>query len=181
MADRRTTIIAGTEASTPSAAAATIPGVLLDFLDRASGAIAGTRTADLVPHFHRVSGWWVGTDRRTITCLVGDRFTPHLAESVEGNGEFALTVTEIGPHETYQFKGRLLDTRPVDDDEDRHAFERVRERFVRALVTLFGYEEDTCRRYVPVPAIAVRFEVREIFVQTPGPGAGHRLVPPEGR
>jgi hypothetical protein len=28
------------------------------------------------------------------------------------------------------------------------------------------------------PALAVEFEVREIFMQTPGPGAGTRLVPP---
>jgi hypothetical protein len=31
---------------------------------------------------------------------------------------------------------------------------------------------------IRAPALAVEFEVREIFMQTPGPGAGARLVPP---
>jgi hypothetical protein len=29
------------------------------------------------------------------------------------------------------------------------------------------------------PALAVEFDVREIYDQTPGPGAGRRLVPAE--
>jgi len=32
--------------------------------------------------------------------------------------------------------------------------------------------------FVSTPALAVEFEVSEIFVQTPGPGAGARIVPP---
>jgi hypothetical protein len=28
------------------------------------------------------------------------------------------------------------------------------------------------------PVVAVEFEVSEIYVQTPGPGAGARIVPP---
>jgi hypothetical protein len=156
-----------------------IPGVLLDFLERASCAIAGTRTADLVPHLHRVSGWRVGPDRRTITCLVAEGFTTHLLDSLADNGEFTVTIEEIGPHETYQFKGRFLDARAPDDDEDRHAFERARDRYVRTVTRLFGFPEDQCLRYFRRPELAVRFEVREIFLQTPGPGAGKRLVPQE--
>jgi hypothetical protein len=29
-----------------------------------------------------------------------------------------------------------------------------------------------------VPALCVEFDVHEIYLQTPGPGAGARLVPP---
>jgi hypothetical protein len=169
----------GVGGSGPSAEAVTIPGVLLDFLERASLAFAGTRTADLVPHLHRVNGWRVGPDRRTITFLVREGYSPHLLESLEDNGEIALTVEEIGPHETYQFKGRFLDAGSPDDDEDRHAFERARDRYVGAVSRLFGFPEEKVRRHFRRPEIAVRFEVREIFVQTPGPGAGKRLVPPE--
>jgi hypothetical protein len=35
------------------------------------------------------------------------------------------------------------------------------------------------RRYIPPPELVVRLRIREIFLQTPGPGAGRRLVPPE--
>jgi hypothetical protein len=163
----------------PSAEAVAIPGVILTFLERASFALAGTRTADLVPHFHRVTGWRVGPDRRTMTVLVSEGFTEHLLDSLEDNGEIALAIEEIGPHETYQFKGRFLDSRPPDDEEDRHAFERNRERYVRVVHSMYGFPEEAVRAYFRRPAVAVRFEVREIFLQTPGPGAGRRLVPPE--
>ena len=171
--------VAGTGSPGPSEEAVTIPGVLLNFLDRASAAIAATRNTDLIPYIHQVVAWHVGADRRTITCLVSKAFTPNLVESLEDNGEFAVTIEEIGPHETYQFKGRFLDARAVDDGEDRHAFERVRERYVRAVVAFTGFPEERVRTFIRTPDIAVRFEVREIFVQTPGPGAGTRLVPRE--
>ena len=35
------------------------------------------------------------------------------------------------------------------------------------------------RAFVQSPVLAVDVEVREIYVQTPGPGAGARLVPGE--
>jgi hypothetical protein len=41
--------------------------------------------------------------------------------------------------------------------------------------------EDVLKRFVSPPSLAVDFEVLEIFLQTPGPGAGTRLVPPMDR
>ncbi|MBM2823880.1 MAG: hypothetical protein HW413_2626, partial [Thermoleophilia bacterium] len=32
--------------------------------------------------------------------------------------------------------------------------------------------------FISTPGLAVEFEVFEIYLQTPGPGAGTRLVPP---
>jgi hypothetical protein len=32
--------------------------------------------------------------------------------------------------------------------------------------------------FVSPAAVAVEFEVQEIYLQTPGPGAGTRLIPP---
>ena len=46
---------------------------------------------------------------------------------------------------------------------------------------LFGLSEDHCRAFISPPSVIVRFTVREIFLQTPGPGAGHRVFPPEGQ
>jgi hypothetical protein len=46
---------------------------------------------------------------------------------------------------------------------------------------LYPDAEHLLRAFIPRPALAVEFEVREVFVQTPGPGAGARLVPPPER
>jgi len=40
--------------------------------------------------------------------------------------------------------------------------------------------EQLLRDYMLEPALAVEIQVEEIFLQTPGPGAGTRLVPPVG-
>lgn len=153
-----------------------IPDVIGRFLERATVAIGGTRDARLVPRVHRLSGWFVGDDRGTITCLVPEQFTPHLIQNLEENGRFALTVSEIPSHETYQFKGRLTTLREVQPSHvavcDRH-----REQFTARVHELFGFPELNLRAYVPEPGRAFDLAVEEIFDQTPGPRAGKRIVP----
>jgi len=169
----------------PSAGAAparsaqvTVPGIIQDFLDRATVGLAGTRDRNRVPHVHRISGWRVEPDRRAMTCLVSDVFSRHLIDSLRDNGHFTVTIEEIGPHETYQVKGRYTGSR-VCDPEDLAVHRQLRDRFGRVASATFGLEERFCRAFILEPAVAVTFEIDEIFVQTPGPGAGRRLVPPE--
>lgn len=156
-----------------------IPGKITRFLEQyANLAFAGTRDADLVPYGHRVSAWRLGADGRTLTALVSEKFTGRLIESLEANGEFALTVEEFPSHETYQFKGRYLSHRPLQP-EDHELVDRVRDRFVKSLRHVApDAPEHMLKAFILRPALAVDFEVREVFLQTPGPGAGTRLVPP---
>ena len=156
-----------------------IPGRLVRFLEQyANLAFAGTRDAALVPYGHRISGWRVGADGRSLTAIIARDFTAHLLESVHDNGEFALTVEEFPSHETYQFKGRYLRHRPLQPD-DMDVVDRIRERFVKNVTPLYpDAPERLLRSFIPVPELAVEFDVREIYLQTPGPGAGTRLVPP---
>lgn len=162
----------------------TIPGKLVQFLEHSANiAFAGTRDKDLVPHGHQVPGWRVGADGRTLTALVAEQFTAHLIESLEDNGQFALTVEEYPSHETYQFKGRYLRHRPLMR-EDIDFVDGIRDRFVKRVRSLYPAEapEELVRAFIPKPGVAVDFEVSEIYVQTPGPRAGARLVPnPEAR
>lgn len=155
-----------------------IPEVIALFLDRAIVAIGGTRDKGLVPHVHRVSGWRCSPDRKTITCLIPEAFASDLMSSLEDNGQFALTVCEVPSHETYQFKGDYVSSRPSNED-DVVDFERCRRQFAERVAQLFGFPVEACGAFVPEPTIALTFQVREIFVQTPGPAAGRRLVPRE--
>ena len=156
-----------------------IPGKLVRFLEQyANVAFAGIRDSDLVPFGYRVSGWRVGADQRTMTILVPGEFIERLLELLRHNGELAVTVEETGSHETYQFKGRYLHHRGVQDD-DAEFVDRVRRRFVKSLRTMYPQApEDALNAFVSPPSLAIEFEVREIYLQTPGPGAGTRLVPP---
>ena len=156
-----------------------IPGKIVRFLEQyANVAFAGTRDRALVPCGHRVSGWRVGAGGRTLTVLVPEQFTTHLVESLEDNGQLALTVEEFPSHETYQFKGRYLRHGPLQQ-EDVEIVDRIRERFVRSVRPIYSdVPEDLFKALVMKPCLAVEFEVLEIYLQTPGPGAGTRLVPP---
>jgi len=155
-----------------------ISGKIVRFLEqRANVAFGGTRDRDLVPHGHRVSGWRVDADGRTLTALVPEQFIAHLVESLEDNGHFALTVEEFPSHETYQFKGRYLRHRPLRHD-DVEVVDRIRERFVKNVRPIYtDAPEHFLKAFILKAHLAVEFEVLEIYLQTPGPGAGARLAP----
>ena len=155
-----------------------IPGKIVRFLEQyANVAFVGTRDHDLVPFGHRVSGWSVVADQRTMTILVPDEFLQRLVGSLQQNGELAVTVEQFPSHETYQFKGRYLRHRGVEDG-DAEIADRVRRRFVKSLRPMSHEPEDALHAFVSPPALAVEFEVLEVYLQTPGPGAGTRLIPP---
>ena len=155
-----------------------IPGKIVRFLEQSANvAFAGTRDEHLVPHGHRVSGWTVGADGRTLTALLSAPITGELLESLQDNGQFALTIEEFPSHETYQFKGRYLRHRPTQP-EDLVCVDRIRDRFVKGLRRAFtDAPEDMLRAFVNRPGLAVEFEVHGIYLQTPGPGAGTQLAP----
>ena len=170
-----------------------IPEEIVKFLEGATVGIAATRDSNFVPHVHRVSGWIVGTDRQTITCLVPDQHGETLIPSLEDNAQLALTVvgSTTGPkasrpptpavdsHECYQFKGDYIGSRPSSDDDIALVGE-TRERFKNLYVPLFGFSEAAAAAFKGKPSLALSFTVREIYDQTPGPGAGRRVVPEEG-
>jgi hypothetical protein len=110
-------------------------------------------------------------------------FAARLLQDVGACPRVALTIEHIGPHETYQFKGDFAGSWPVGDAE-RAAPLACRERFVRdvqAIDTRWNFSTETLARYYGAPALVAVLRVQEIFLQTPGPGAGRRLVPPELR
>ena len=159
-----------------------IPGKIVRFLEQqANVAFAGTRDRDLVPYGHKVCGWRVDADGRTMTAFVPEEFTPGLVESLRENGELAVTVEEFPSHETYQFKGRYVSHRGVDGG-DVEAADRIRRRWVKGLRTIHSdAPEHVLQGFVSSPSLAIDVEMREIYLQTPGPGAGMRLVPPMER
>ena len=156
-----------------------IPEKIARFLEqRANVAFAGTRSRDLLPLGHRVSGWRMGADGRTLTAFLPEPFTAGLVESLQDNGELALTVEDFPAHETYQFKGRYVRHRPVQG-EDIAIVDRIRERFMKSMRAVFPMApERTLGAFILRPALSVEFEVSAIYVQTPGPGAGARIMPP---
>src|SRR5687768_16120653 len=95
-----------------------IPEKIFQFLaQRPNIAFAGTRNRVLAPFGHRVSGWSIGADARTLTAFFPEPLTAGVVESLQENGELALTVEAFPAHETYQFKGRYVSHRPAHRED----------------------------------------------------------------
>jgi hypothetical protein len=155
-----------------------IPPKIMRFLEeRASVGFAGTRDRNLVPSGHRVCGWQIDGSGRTITAFMSEASSPRLLETLQDNGRIALTFEEIATHETYQIKGRYLRHRPVRPAEIDIA-DIARERFARSLRSLYDeHVSALLAASIPAPDLAVDVGVDEVFLQTPGPGAGARIAP----
>jgi hypothetical protein len=126
-----------------------------------------------------VCGWQVDGAGRTLTIFVPQVSEAPLVGALLDDSPIAVTIEEVGTHETYQIKGRYLSHRPVLPAEIEIA-NRARERFARGLRSL--YPDDrlaaALKASIPTPSVAVEVEAQEVFVQTPGPGAGSRIAPP---
>jgi hypothetical protein len=157
-----------------------IPGKIIRFLEeRANIAFAAARDRDLVPYGHRVCGWQTDATGTALIAFIPSSTATRLVETLLENGRIAVTFEEVGTHETYQLKGRYLSHRPVNPTEIDVA-SRTRERLAKAVRSLFGDDRQAAamKASIPTPSLAVEIAVQEVFLQTPGPGAGSRLAPP---
>jgi hypothetical protein len=157
-----------------------IPPKIIRFMElQANAGFAGTRDRNLVPLGHRVTAWRVASDGRTLTAMIPDGSASELLDAMRDNGQIAVTLEEVGTHETYQLKGRYVSHRPATAS-DVDLADRLRERFLQGLLSLYPDERLVMlmKPSLPRPGIAVDIDVQEIFLQTPGPGAGGRVWPP---
>ena len=165
-----------------------IPAGIVQFLDGATVAFAVTRDDKLVPLVHFVLSWAVDEDRELITCLLPPVHNKELIASLEDNGRFAMTVLgsttglrasdppnpSVDFHECYQLKGDYVRSRPAND-KDMSLVGQKGEQFHTLFHPLLGFSDAACRALFRNPALAMTFRVREIYDQTPGPGAGSKL------
>jgi hypothetical protein len=96
--------------------------------------------------------------------------------NLRDNGQMALTLVRPTNHRAIQIKGTWLGERRTDE-VDRERLARHRETTVEELGRV-GVPRSVWERVIWWPVVALRMEVREVFVQTPGPGAGRRCDQP---
>jgi hypothetical protein len=106
------------------------------------------------------------------------RFARNTAANLRDNGRFALMISRPwNDHRSVQLKGRCVEVRePVVDPE------RIgpRTELFAAVLESFGLPQqvaDDFRRMRFDSYYLVRVEIEEVFDQTPGAGAGRRILP----
>ena len=153
-----------------------IPDRVIEVLGGPAFVQIGTRDAGLRPAHTMAVGARVHDDRRTITVFVPAARAPRLVADLADNGRIALGVS-LASHEAYQLKGAYLASRPTDA-EDRARQEAYRKELLAAVLEA-GYPDAIGRPltqgFAYTPGIAITFRVEEVYLQTPGPGAGNRL------
>src|SRR5207244_12065118 len=96
---------------------------------------------------------------------------------VHADGRVALGLG-LASHESYLLKGTYVSSRPTGA-EDIALQETYRTEWLAAALQA-GYPDEIARPLIRGfayrPGVAVTFRVKEIFLQTPGPGAGNKMA-----
>ena len=152
-----------------------IPGELARFLEDGQIACVATRTADLKPEYVDASALRVEAERGLVTVFLPQALAGPTLANLRDNGQIAVGASRPTDHRSLQLKGVFVDER-LAGEEDRAELHRYLEKLTRHL-GLVGIPRSVCQRIVTWPSCLIRFAVRDIFEQSPGPGAGRRLGP----
>ncbi len=145
---------------------------LLEFLRDGISARIATRDARLMPEC--AVGWGARIDptNGTLTVFVPNSQLGDTVGNLEDNAQIAVTLSRPSDYRTYQVKGTARAWHPAPDSET--AALATYDRKFREELELEG-QQGYCDMIVWWPALAIVIDVREVFLQTPGPGTGGRL------
>ena len=154
-----------------------IPDRVAEHLQGPSFIQVATRNAELRPAHAHVLAAVVHDDKQTVTFFVAEKRSKQIVADLENNGRVALEAAQA-THEAYQMKGKYVSSRP-STEEDYAVQEKYQKMIVEGLLQFFP--EELAKPLAAVesdyrPSIAITFRVEEIYLQTPGPGAGTKMV-----
>src|SRR5262245_33880310 len=153
-----------------------IPERVVEVLHGPAVMMVGTRDAELRPAHTVVIGAVVHDDRETLTFFVPESRSAKVLEHLRDNGKVALAFGLMS-HEAYQVKGAYLSSRPTDD-HDIAIQDTYRSKMLEASRQIFPVEiaKPLVLGFRYRPGVAITFRVEEVFLQTPGPGAGSKMA-----
>ena len=154
-----------------------IPDRVIEVLHGPAYMQIGTRDAALRPSHTFAVGAVVHDDRETVTVFVPTARARRILADLESNGRVALGIALVS-HEAYQLKGSYLSTRPTDAS-DLARQETYRKALLDDALRV-GYPDEIARPltqgFAYTPGTAITFRAEQVFLQTPGPGAGTPLA-----
>jgi hypothetical protein len=143
------------------------------FVESGVTMLVGTRDGDYRPESVRGFGARVEAGREDLTVFVAAVTAARTLANARQNGRIAVCFTRIADHRSIQLKGRVLEVREASADE-----RPLLDRYGQLMVQMFGEIGVPPRLVLRMnrwPAHALRLRVHDVFVQTPGPGAGSPL------
>jgi hypothetical protein len=153
-----------------------IPDRVVEVLHGPTWIQIGTRDEALRPAHTIAVGGVVHADRQTVTVFVPTARSGRVLRDLTGNARIAVGIA-LASHEAYQLKGTYISSRPTDDT-DRARQDARRAALLESALEA-GYPETIARPLALglaiTPGVAITFRAEQVFLQTPGPGAGTLL------
>jgi len=147
---------------------------LVAFLAQGVSLLVGTCDASLTPHSLRATGVRVHADRCHATVYLPAVTSRNTVTDVTANPRVALLVSQPLDHRSFQMKGRVTRVGPAPSD-DQAFIEEYLAGFARVLEVV-GMPYEVVTNLSHWPSVALEFSLDELYLQTPGPGAGARLT-----
>lgn len=146
---------------------------MVDLVEGGSSVLVATSDARRRPEATRACGAQVSPDRTKIVVYLPAAVSARARQNLAENPEIAAGISRPLDNLSIQVKGRSVEVRD-GTEADRAVVERYLAQF-RETLYLIGLPRSLTSRFNGWPVVAVTFEVRDVFLQTPGPGAGKRL------
>ena len=134
--------------------------------------IVGTVDAAGNPDSSRA--WGVRNEGEHLRVLC-DAASETALKNLRSTGRIAVTATDIATLRSAQVKGTVVAIDDTDDD-DLAVFAAYWPALLQAIHDEQGTAFPLMKRMVPARLVAVTCTIEAAFNQTPGPGAGRRLV-----
>jgi hypothetical protein len=151
-----------------------ITDAVVDFLALARSVSAGSCNALRQPFATRCAAVRVQPDRTHLDLFIGSAISETLLRNVAETQRLAVQVSHPADHRTLQLKGRTSSVHTASDSDRGYVEQWVHE--LALVLDQIGMPYDRVMRMAHWPAVLIEVRVEEIYLQTPGPGAGAPLA-----
>ena len=151
----------------------TIDAELASHIEAGIAIVVATRDDDMRPQITRGWGASVTDDGAALTLCVAAAEGSRALDNLRANGAIAITFSSPTTYRTVQAKGVVTDLRAATARDLARRGEHIED--LLDLVEQVGIERELARRLARGEVVAVTVAVRELYQQTPGPGAGTPL------
>jgi hypothetical protein len=147
------------------------PPDVVELFESGASIVMATRDAQLRPEVARACGAVVDRTQRRITVFLAESLADRTLANLGDNGQIAVAFTEIFQHRSIQTKGKVVS---VEHAAEIHqdAIKRYMGAWAEALYQT-GIPRAVTLQCATWPAMAITYDAEELFIQTPGPKAGH--------
>lgn len=153
-----------------------LPQHLVDFIHGRTAMWVASRDFALMPCTAQSMGALVSPGRDVLTVYILEATSEQMLTNLHHNGQIAVGVSELGGHTAYQFKGDFVEARPSGEADyavQDLAFDKTMS--YASAIPFLGPLVARLAQLRRRPTVAIDMRIREVFEQTPRPGAGHRI------